>query len=61
MKRLARPSRHPLVLTLEHEAQHELQEDQRAALLIALSDLLLEALGVVPPEVSNEAGDDHES
>lgn len=61
MKRLARPSKHQLALTLEREAQQELQEDQRAALLKALSDLLLEALGVTPPEASNEPGDEHES
>ena len=61
MKRLARPSRQQLALTLERETQHELQEDQRAALLTALSDLLLEALGVAPPQASNEPGEDHES
>jgi len=60
MKRLVRPSRHQLTLTLEREAQQELLEDQRAALLTALADLLLEALGVAPPEASNEPGDYHE-
>jgi hypothetical protein len=61
MKRLARSSRQQLALTLEREAQHDMQEDQRAALLAALSDLLLEALGVTPPDASNEQGEDHES
>lgn len=60
MKRLVRPSRHQLALTLEREAQQELLEDQQAALLTALAELLLEALGVAPPEASSKPGDHHE-
>ena len=57
MKRLARPSRHQLALILEPEPQHELPPDQRAALLIALADLLLQALGMSPPEEANTRGE----
>lgn len=60
MKRLIRPSRHQLALTLEREAKHELLPDQRSALLGALADLLLEAIGAASPEASNEGGENHE-
>jgi hypothetical protein len=60
MKRLIRPSRQQLALTLERETKHELLPDQRAALVNALADLLLEALGAISPESLNEPGESHE-
>jgi hypothetical protein len=60
MKRLIRPSRQQLALTLERETQHELLPDQRAELVSALADLLLEALGAAAPESPNEPGESHE-
>jgi hypothetical protein len=57
MKRLIRPSRQQLVLTLEREIKHDLLPDQRVALINALADLLLEALGAVS---QNEPGESHE-
>jgi hypothetical protein len=60
MKRLIRPSGQQLALTLERETQHELLPDQRAKLVSALADLLLEALGAAAPESSNEPGESHE-
>jgi hypothetical protein len=60
MKRLIKASRQQLALTLERETQHELLPDQRAELVSALADLLLEALGAASPEPSNEPGESHE-
>jgi hypothetical protein len=54
MKRKTKRSRHQLALSLEREAQLEITPDQKAALLIALADLLLEALGAAPAEASSE-------
>ena len=54
MKRKTKRTRHQLALSLEREAQLQITVDQKAALLIALADLLLEALGVAPTESSNE-------
>jgi hypothetical protein len=54
MKRMTKRSRHQLALSLEREAQLQITADQKAALLIALADLLLEALGVAPAESSSE-------
>jgi hypothetical protein len=54
MKRKTKRSRHQLALSLEREAQLEITPDQKAALLIALADLLLEALGAAPTESSSE-------
>ena len=54
MKRKTKRTRHQLALSLEREAQLQITADQKAALLIALADLLLEALGVAPNESSNE-------
>jgi hypothetical protein len=61
MKRRNRSSRHQLALSLEREPRHELTPDQRAALLVALADLLLEALGAALPGSSTEPGELHES
>ena len=60
MKRLIRPSREQLALILERETQHELPPDQRAELVSALADLLLQALGATSPQSSNEPGESHE-
>lgn len=60
MKRLIKPSRQQFALTFEREIQHELLPDQRAELVSALADLLLEALGAVSPEPSKEQGESHE-
>jgi len=60
MKRLIRPSRQQLALTLEREIQHEVLPGQRAALVSALADLLLEALGAISPEPPREAGEENE-
>jgi hypothetical protein len=54
MKRKTKRSRHQLALSLEREAQLQITPDQKAALLIALADLLLEALGAAPAELSSE-------
>jgi len=54
MKRKTKRSRHQLALSLEREAPLEITPDQKAALLIALADLLLEALGAAAAESSSE-------
>jgi|ACXJ01.1.fsa_nt_gi hypothetical protein len=59
MRRLAKRSRAQLALSLEREVQFELSPDQESALLLALADLLLEALGETPP-VSTDPGESHE-
>ncbi len=59
MKRMTKRSRHQLALSLEREAQLQITADQKAALLIALADLLLEALGAAPAE-SSSAGESNE-
>ncbi len=59
MKRMTKRSRHQLALSLEREAQLQITADQKAALLIALADLLLEAMGVAPAE-SSSAGESNE-
>jgi hypothetical protein len=59
MRRLAKRSRAQLALSLEREVQFELSPDQESALLLALADLLLEALGEAPP-VSTDQGESHE-
>lgn len=61
MKRLTKRSRSQLALSLEREVPHDLTLEQRTALLTALADLLLEALGVIPPDaVADGAGESHE-
>jgi hypothetical protein len=60
MKRLIKSSRQQLALTLEREIQQELLPDQRAELVSALADLLLEALGAASPEPSKEPGESDE-
>ena len=60
MKRLARRSKGQLAFVLERTARHDLTPNQQSALLLALSDLLLEALGEALPEAKNEAGESHE-
>lgn len=60
MKRLARRSKGQLAFALEREARHDLTPDQQSAVLLALSDLLLEALGEATPEAKNESGESHE-
>jgi hypothetical protein len=60
MKRLAKRSRGQLALSLEREIQCELTPDQESALLLAMADLLLEALGERPPAPTSEPGENHE-
>lgn len=60
MKRLTKRSKGQLALSLERAAQRELTPDQESALLVALADLLLEALGETPPASANERGESHE-
>lgn len=57
MKRVTKRSRCQLALSLECKAKHELPLEQREALLSALADLLLEALGAVSPVTANEQGE----
>ena len=60
MKRLAKRSKGQLALSLEREVQCELSPDQESALLLALADLLLEALGEASPISTSEPGESHE-
>jgi len=62
MKRLARRSKGQLALALEREIRCELAPEQESALLQALTDLLLEALGEAPPALvsTQEPGETHE-
>lgn len=60
MKRLNPSSKQQLALSLEREPRHELAPDQRAALLQALADLLLEALGATAQGAPAETGETHE-
>lgn len=60
MKRLAKRSKGQLAFALEREARRDLTPDQQSALLLALSDLLLEALGEALPEAKDESGESHE-
>jgi hypothetical protein len=60
MKHLAKRSDGQLALCLERKSRHELTPDQEAALLLALSDLLLEALGETPPAAASNSGESHE-
>ncbi len=45
MNRMVNTSRRQLALLLEHEIRHPLPEEAQEALVTALADLLLEALG----------------
>jgi len=49
-----------MALLLEREIHCELTADQQSALLLALADLLLEALGEAPCAATNEPGESHE-
>lgn len=60
MKRQARRSKGQLSFALEREARHDLTPDQQNALLLALSDLLLEALGEALPAEDSESGESNE-
>ena len=60
MKHLARRSKGQLAFMLEHETRHDLTPDQQSALLLAVSDLLLEALGEASPEARSQPGESHE-
>lgn len=57
MIRRASTSRRQLALCLDREARHPLPEDAHQALVAALADLLLEALGDENPESARERGD----
>jgi hypothetical protein len=60
MKRLTKRSKGQLSFALEREVRHDLTPEQESALLVALSDLLVEALGEALPNVSPEPGESHE-
>ncbi len=60
MRRLAKRSKAQLALSLEREVQFELSPEQESELLLALADLLLEALGEAPPVSTDEPGESHE-
>ena len=60
MKRLAHLPRRQLTLMLQRDATHPLPEKTREALVAALADLLLEALGREIAAVA-EGGDRDES
>jgi len=60
MKRLTKRSTGQMALLLEREIHCELTADQQSALLLALADLLLEALGEAPCAATNEPGESHE-
>jgi hypothetical protein len=60
MRRVAKRSKGQLALSLEREVQVELSPDQESALLLALADLLLEALGEAPPVSTDDPGEHHE-
>ncbi len=49
-----------LLLSLEREEPHRLDEETREALITALADLLLEAYGEAPAAGSSIQGGDHE-
>ena len=60
MKRLAGQNKGQLSFALERRARQDLTPDQESALLLALSDLLLKALGKIPPNTSPGPGESHE-
>lgn len=60
MKRLTKRSKGQLSFALEREVKHDLTPDQESSLLVVLSDLLVEALGEAPPNVSPDPGEIHE-
>jgi hypothetical protein len=60
MKHPTKRSRRQLSLSLEREGRHDLTPDQESALLLALADLLIEALGEALPSASPEPGERHE-
>jgi hypothetical protein len=49
MKRLTKQYQGQLSFALAREVRHDLTPDQESALLVVLSDLLIEALGEAPP------------
>lgn len=61
MSRLPYASRQQLALLLESETTHPLAEETREAVVAALADLLLEALGKEMNEQINGRGDFDES
>jgi hypothetical protein len=60
MKRLVLPPRRQLTLMLQRDTTHPLPENTHEALVVALADLLLEALGREIAAVA-EGGDRDES
>lgn len=60
MKRLTMRSKGQLSFALEREVRPDLTSDQQSALLLALSDLLLEALGEALPAEDSESGESNE-
>lgn len=60
MRRLAKRSKRQLALSLERAVECELSPEQENALLLALGDLLLEALGEAPPVATDEPGESRE-
>jgi hypothetical protein len=61
MKRRANAARRQLALSLEREAKNQLPEETHQAVVTALADLLLEALGEPASRSVTEQGDDDES
>ena len=57
MNRRINTSRRKLALLLEHEIRHPLPEETREALVTALADLLLEALGHENPAPADKGED----
>ena len=57
MIRRVSTSRRQLALSLDREARHPLPEDAHQALVTALADLLLEALGHAKQEPAVKGGD----
>jgi hypothetical protein len=60
MKRSTRVARNQLVLSLEREEPHPLDEETREAVIAALADLLLEAYGEQVASGNNGQGGSHE-
>jgi hypothetical protein len=60
MNRRLSTSRRQLALFLEREAKHPLPEETHQALVTALADLLLEALGREHHESADEGGNCNE-
>jgi hypothetical protein len=61
MKRTANAARRQLALSLDREIVNQIPEETQQAVIAALADLLLEALGEPASKAVSEQGGDHES